>query len=238
MQVCYLINTTGSKMGMWEGCQHKSSKSEEIRTNFPLKDGSGTEEMQSIFSMLCSPLRRYSFPLSHASRMLPRHQDPDQHRGDERPHVFLPPETEIQSPVLKLVHGIGVSDKTRDSRNKMTAQAATWVLHKFHGRWWRPHGNLQLSIEKWVPEMRWGNRDNVDWSRRSRHSVLPGNPSGRNWEAAGVRFIPCPEPTPATHLAQPRLHRRQPQIPVNFNIQSTTPILLRSISCLSRYVFE
>lgn len=58
MQACYLTSTTGSKMGMWEECQCKSSKSEEIGSNFPLKGGNNTEEMQSILSMLCSPLLR------------------------------------------------------------------------------------------------------------------------------------------------------------------------------------
>lgn len=43
---------------MWEECQYKSSKSEEIRSNFPLQGGNNTEEMQSILGMLQSPLLR------------------------------------------------------------------------------------------------------------------------------------------------------------------------------------
>lgn len=46
------------------------------------------------------------------------------------------------------------------------------------------------------------------------------------------------KPTLAAHAAQYQCPDRQPQIPVNFSIQSTTTILLRSISCLSRYIFE
>lgn len=96
---------------MWEGCQCKSSKSEEIGSNFPLKDGKGMEEMQSIFSMLSSALLRQSFPLSHTSRLLPRQRDHNQHGDDERPHISVPWHTEIQSPVLKLVPGIEMSDQ-------------------------------------------------------------------------------------------------------------------------------
>lgn len=65
---------------MWEGCQHKSSESEEISSNFPLKDGTSAEEMQGIFGVLQPPLPRRSHLLAHDSRLYPS-------STELRPHI-------------------------------------------------------------------------------------------------------------------------------------------------------
>lgn len=128
-------------MGMWEGCQHKSSRSEEIRSNFPLKDGTGTEEIRAYLA--CFGLLRQGEAALFPSRK--------SELGAPHLHT-LPRETQIQIPTLKLVHSLGMSDPNRQVLQSWqhlellhTRTTLTAARQRPDGNLQRPHGNLQLT---------------------------------------------------------------------------------------------
>lgn len=152
MQACYLISTTGSKMGMWEGCQCKSSKSEEIGSSFPLKGrnkpgGNAEHTWHALLS---------SVEVNIPSPVCPGRGS----SGDETPKSLHFGRLEF-----KALHHNGRGDGEQNSQTPKFSQQSDSTSCSTHPAWiWQPLvGALcQPSAVYEKLKIRWANLPSVD----------------------------------------------------------------------------